>query len=81
MPHDSPFTSLACARCGATHSMSVEGLCSQCLLRLALVSEPAAEPASSDAPPTLIPDTHIAGPRLGNYELLEEIFRGGLGLV
>jgi hypothetical protein len=38
MSHDSDSPP-ACARCGATHSMVVEGLCSPCLLRLALASE------------------------------------------
>lgn len=80
MPHDSPSTTLACERCGAAHSMAVEGLCSQCLLRLALVSEPEAERFEAAAP-ALTPGASVAGQRLGNYELIEEIFRGGMGIV
>jgi hypothetical protein len=62
MPHDSPATILACARCGAAESLAVEGLCSQCLLRLALPSEPAKDKALPDSPaPALARDANLAG--------------------
>ncbi len=47
MTHDSTPT-LACARCGASPFMTVEGLCSNCLLRLALATEPEKGGAAAD---------------------------------
>ena len=63
-----------CDRCGAPLSAAVaEGLCTHCLTRSVFAND--SELSAEQAPPFGL------GQRLGDYELLERIGRGGAGIV
>jgi WD40 repeat protein len=73
--NETPSSTGRCVHCGTVLSVAVaEGLCPRCLTRAVFVE--GAEPLAEDPP-------GLPGPvqRIGGYELIEPIGRGGMGVV
>jgi len=69
----------ACPNCGRRITHSVAGVCPACLILLALRDdEPDESPATDDAPAEWV---QVRRTHIGRYELLDEIARGGMGIV
>ena len=69
---------VACAECGST-SRVARGLCLNCLLRRGFGSDTETSETLSDILDQI--DVRDADWRIGNYQILEEIGRGGMGVI
>src|SRR5436305_4450049 len=82
---DSPRSILnepeSCPNCHAT-SRVADGLCLKCLLEEALLDDQS-RPSSENTLPALLAEIDLTEPkwRIGNHEILDEIGRGGMGVI
>lgn len=67
-----------CSDCGAPLTGDIEGFCPQCMLEGALLLGKAPLASTIHNPQSNIP---VSERRFGDYELLDEIARGGMGVV
>src|SRR6478735_8210070 len=73
-----PKEPVACPECGSTSRVG-RGLCLTCLLNQGLGADTCNDQALDDALTGI--DVRDADWRLGNYQILEEIGRGGMGVI
>src|SRR5215475_9142957 len=69
---------VACPQCGAT-AIVERGLCLHCMLFRGLNSETETTETLKEVLDEI--DVHDADWRIGNYQILEEIGRGGMGVI
>jgi serine/threonine protein kinase/tetratricopeptide (TPR) repeat protein len=69
-----------CPGCARALISTVAGLCPACLMRLGL-GETAPPDAPSVVPAPFTDWLRVKGARVGGYELLDELARGGMGIV